>query len=207
MSSVWVIACAVELNGPGLLTDHCVLFQSGMLTFQITSPSTQWAPRRRTRTLTIGQKVRRDSKKETSNQAALLMNSERCLLYYTHARTHSGLCWITGWNWFSCYSCLAESDKLDCQKCEPPSGASSSCASDSWEENAQSISGVFDSGSTYKWWGKLCKSAKFKKPKTEFILTPSPYICYHVYFSPSFLLPPVTCRSKAVASPVEEWEG
>uniref|UniRef100_A0A7N8XFS9 Chromodomain helicase DNA binding protein 3 n=1 Tax=Mastacembelus armatus TaxID=205130 RepID=A0A7N8XFS9_9TELE len=32
----------------------------GMLTSQITSPNIQWAPRRRMRTLTIGQKVRRD---------------------------------------------------------------------------------------------------------------------------------------------------
>lgn len=46
--------------GPGLLTVHHVLFQSGTLTFQITSPSIQWAPRRRTRTLTTGQKVRSD---------------------------------------------------------------------------------------------------------------------------------------------------
>lgn len=53
----------MEVNGPGLLTDHRVLFQSGMLTFQITSPSTQWAPRRRTRTLTIGQKVRKNNKR------------------------------------------------------------------------------------------------------------------------------------------------
>lgn len=105
MSSVWVIACTVEVNGPGLLTDHHVLFQSGMLTFQITSPSTQWAPRRRTRTLMTGQKVRRDKIKKTSNRAALLMNDERCLLEHSH--TCSGLCWITSRNWFSCNSCLA----------------------------------------------------------------------------------------------------
>ncbi len=89
MSSVWVIACTVEVNGPGLLTDHHVLFQSGMLTFQITSPSIRWALRRRMRTLTIVQKVRRDDMNETSNRAERLTNNERCLLKHTHTRTHT----------------------------------------------------------------------------------------------------------------------
>ena len=77
----------MDVNGPGLLTDHHVLFQSGMLTFQITSPSIQWAPRRRTRTLTIDQRVRRDFqnfKKSRGRRGRrleeLLLNSERFLL-------------------------------------------------------------------------------------------------------------------------------
>lgn len=77
---VEVVACTVEVNGPGLLTDHHVLFQSGMLTFQITSPSTQWAQRRRTRTLTTGQKVSEEQKKERRQSEPPLMKNERCLL-------------------------------------------------------------------------------------------------------------------------------
>lgn len=73
---------------PGWLTDRHLLFQSGMLTFQTTSPSIQWAPRRRTRTLTTGQKVSRDRlKKETSGRAAPLLTDDRCLLTHcTHTR-------------------------------------------------------------------------------------------------------------------------
>lgn len=41
----------------GGLTDDCVLFQSGTPTSRTTSRSIRWAPRRRTRTLTTGQKV------------------------------------------------------------------------------------------------------------------------------------------------------
>lgn len=43
----------------GQLTDDRVLFQSGTPTSRIISQSILWAPRRRTRTLTTGQKVKR----------------------------------------------------------------------------------------------------------------------------------------------------
>lgn len=69
------LICSVEVNRSGLLTDHRVLFQSGMLTFQITSPSILWAPKRRMKTLMIGQKVRRDFFKEKSNRIRCVRSS------------------------------------------------------------------------------------------------------------------------------------
>lgn len=120
VSFVWVIDCTVDVSEPGLLTDCHVLFQSGMLTFQITSLSIQWDPRRRMRTLMIGQKVRdkkikRERKKETHQAEQFMIDEWWNMSLVTHAL--SGLCWITVWNWFSCYSCLAESNKSDCQIC------------------------------------------------------------------------------------------
>lgn len=92
---VWLeVSCT---DGPCLLTAHHVLFQSGMLTFQITSPSTPWAPRKRMKTLTTGQKVRRSLKKVKSSRP-------------------SEVCVELEFDW-AVKSFLAQSHQLNCQQC------------------------------------------------------------------------------------------